>query len=95
MDALTFQLQQKNDGLENSWTIGACTNARAYESRQTYTESCCIDAGSYTLTCYDNFGDGWNGGFIKIQGQRYCEDFTSGHQEQNDVYISYAGKFIL
>ena len=85
----------KDYGSEISWTIGTCTSAKAYQNSQTYTESCCLDAGSYTLTCDDSYGDGWDGGFIDIQGQRYCEDFTSGHQQENIVDVSYEGKYIL
>ena len=85
----------KSYGSENSWTVGACTSARGYQNSQTYTESCCLDAGSYKLTCDDSYKDGWHGGFIEIQGKRYCEDFTSGHQQENNVDISYAGKHIF
>jgi len=85
----------KGYGSEMSWTIGACKSARRYGNIQTYTQSCCLGAGSYKLTCKDSYHDGWHGGFIEIQFQRYCEDFTSGRQQENNVDISYAGKYIL
>ena len=28
--------------------------------------------------CKDRFGDGWHGGFIEIDGIKYCEDFKDG-----------------
>ena len=30
---------------------------------------------TYKLHCKDTFGDGWNGGYLEIQGQIYCRDF--------------------
>ena len=28
--------------------------------------------GDYELICKDSYGDGWNGGYITINGKRYC-----------------------
>ena len=62
-----------------------------YQNDQVYTEECCLDAGKHTLTCDDTGKDGWRGGFIVIQGKKYCEDFTKGHQQDHDVDITYSG----
>ena len=59
-----------------------------------YSEECCLDAGMYTLTCDDTYKDGWHGGFITIQGKQYCEDFTDGHQQAQDIDIAYSGSDI-
>ena len=33
------------------------------------------EGNKYKLHCKDTFTDGWNGGYITIQGTRYCHDF--------------------
>ena len=74
--------------------VTSCTSNKTYEDHQVYTEICCLDAGPHTLKCDDSGGDGWQGGFIEIQGTRYCEDFT-GHRQENNVVVFYKGKYIL
>ena len=63
-------------------------DAAGYQADQVYSEECCLDAGKYTLTCDDTYKDGWHGGFITIQGKQYCEDFTDGHQQAQDIEIA-------
>ena len=45
----------------------------------------------------DSYGDGWHGGYLEINGQKYCEDFTTGSEKQADLTVgstgSTAGKF--
>ena len=48
---------------------------------------CNLTPGSYELRCIDSFGDGWQGGFITINGKNYCKDFTTGHQKVVQVTI--------
>ena len=44
-----------------------------YQSSFQYKETCNLKAGnSYILHCRDSYGDGWNGGYITIQGVNYC-----------------------
>ena len=35
-------------------------------------------AGDWPVTCDDSYGDGWHGGYIEIDGNKYCDDFTTG-----------------
>ena len=58
-----------------------CQNTEGYPNDQVTSKSCCIPPGSYTLTCKDLFGDGWDGGFIEILGTKYCDDCRSGCKE--------------
>ena len=86
----------KQYGNENSWTLGTCvSDAAGYQADQVYSEECCLDAGTFTLTCDDSYKDGWHGGFITIQGKQYCEDFTDGHQQAQDIDIAYSGSHII
>ena len=44
-----------------------------YSSGATYPHNCQLTAGNkYELYCRDSYGDGWNGGYLTIQGTKYC-----------------------
>ena len=83
-------------GHENAWSLGTCVSDDGrYRENNVYTEECCLDAGKYTLNCDDSYKDGWHGGFIEIQGKQYCEDFTEGHQQSQEIDIVYPGNHDL
>ena len=90
------KLTTKAWGQEISWTFGSCAGAAqgSYADNQEYPERCCLTPGEYTLTCKDSYGDGWHGGFIEIQGNKYCEDFV-GSLTTNQITIAgiYAFEF--
>ena len=65
-------------GNEISWTVGNCRNDQQYASESNYTQDCCQPEGDWPVTCTDSYGDGWHGGFIEIDGERFCENFTTG-----------------
>ena len=56
----------------------ASQQLRPYGNYDDYEENCCLTPGTYTLKCKDRFGDGWHGGYIEIDGTKYCEDFRDG-----------------
>ena len=74
-------------GSEVSWTFGKCKSSQRYASRRTYTMSCCLLKGEHTLTCKDSYGDGWHGGYLEIEGKKYCKDFTAGREKTAKVHI--------
>ena len=80
-------------GTEASWTFGSCSSAQTYANQQEYTESCCLNSGEHTLTCKDSFGDGWHGGFIEIDGTKYCDDFVTGYNTTRQITIE--GKYFF
>ena len=55
-----------------------------------FTEQCCLTGGDYQIICKDSYGDGWHGGYLEINGQRYCEDFTIGKEQKVTISISSA-----
>ena len=55
-----------------------CTSQQTYGDNKDYEENCCQDPGVYTLNCKSSNGNGWHGGYIEINGEKYCDDFTSG-----------------
>ena len=77
---LSLTLSTKTRGNEVSWSLGNCASNRTYEDMHTYNIPCCLSPGPHTLKCRNNHGHGWNGGFITIQGKKYCGDF-SDHSE--------------
>ena len=92
-DCFGVELTTVSYGSEISWSLGTCLSAATYDNNNVYNEQCCLSPGTYTLTCQDSYGDGWNGGSIEIQGQTYCEDFTSGASVTREVTV-HTGKYI-
>ena len=85
-----LKIETKVYAWENTWSLGTCGSNREYISNVDYTETCCLDAGQYRLRCNDNGQDGWHGGFIEIQGTRYCQDFTNGKEQVQTINITAA-----
>ena len=83
----TIRITTKDFGDRNSWTFGSCISNRAYESYQTYTQDCCLSEGRHELTCKTSKGDGWHGGYVEIQGIKYCEDFRTGSATSMLLYF--------
>ena len=63
---------------ENSYHLGNCVSKQKYENMQDYNEECCLAPGDYDLYCKCSRGDGWHGGYIEIDGKKYCDDFMDG-----------------
>ena len=58
-------------GEEVSWEINDAAGiivagGAGYESNSAYVDSLCVPNGCYTVTMFDSFGDGWNGGLITV-----------------------------
>ena len=74
-------------GNEFEWDIGCtdkscqvCSNSQKYGDNQEYDQECCLpnDKDEFSIKCLDAYGDGWHGGYLQINGIKYCEDFNSG-----------------
>lgn len=65
------------DAADMSWTLGDCESNQVYSHKSTYTQQCCLEAGTYILTCKDSAGNGWgSGNYIEIDGATYCNDWV-------------------
>ena len=53
------------------------------KDNEKYEKQCCLPKCPvlYTITCKDSHGDGWHGGYIEINGKKYCEAFDYGHEK--------------
>ena len=66
-------------GSEISFKIdGVTITSGALGDFQTYTYSRCLAPGSHTLLLQDSYGDGWHGGYVRINNVNYGTTFTSG-----------------
>jgi len=79
-------IKTADDGLDNSWMLSGCKGG-PYNSNSLYKENCCIMQGVYSLSCVDAKGDGWQGGYLEINGERYCDHFYSGTRFVRKVTI--------
>ena len=57
-----------------------------------YEQECCLEAGEHTVYCRDSYGDGWHGGYLEINGDKFCDTFDSGTGTEETVTIKAAGK---
>ena len=85
--AVTVKTTTKKWGYENSWALGSCTSNTKFTNHQTVSQACCLAKGTYSLECKDTYGDGWHGGFIEINGKKYCKKFKQGHKKTESVII--------
>lgn len=66
-------------GQDSEWRLGTCNSTRfEYNNFKKYFQRCCLKPSEQTLTCINTKNPyGWDGGYIEIQGHRYCNDFMS------------------
>ena len=89
-----IRLTTASYGSEISWSIGECRSNRGYGNSDYYTQTCYLTPGDYTLTCLDSDGDGWNGGYIEIDGERYCGS-DSGRFREKRNQITITGTYLI
>merc|ERR1719203_425734 len=83
---LDIALHTSSWGNEIEWELEGCSGT-GYSAHNFYMLECCLPFGTYTLHCTDSYGDGWNGGYLMINGEKYCHDFTTGHSQTVSVDI--------
>ena len=88
---MAIQTITKNIGDYVSWSLDSCTSS-TYGNNRFYNEVCCMPDGNYDLTCKTSYGsEGWNGGYVLIGHNRYCEGFTSGSEKRESVHVTGSG----
>ena len=91
-----MKLTTKNFGYQNSWKIGSCQSDVTYGNNAEYIEQCCLPDGLYNLECkftrnhWAEVG-GWNGGYIQVDGQKYCDSFRKGNVYNSPKKINVVG----
>ena len=90
----------KDYGHENDWKISCtdesckpCVNEEDFENDNQYTQECCLpqDQTEFFITCIDEWGDGWHGGYLEVGGTKYCSNFTTGTEYQETLIIEGGG----
>lgn len=74
-------LRTEGYGHENSWILGSECSSDPPEQHGSYfyyTKTCTILRGDKQLICENANGSGWSGGFVIIENQVYCYDFSGG-----------------
>ena len=49
---------------------------------ETFVQECCLpnQRNDYVIKCSDFHNDGWHGGYLEINGKKYCENFDQGFE---------------
>ena len=98
----TVTLTTRDYGIEIAWSLGGDCQSDfnydgydanyGYEDDQEHLKVCCLPPGSHILKCTDRAGDGWHGGFLTIDGKRYCEIWRGDGFEQSTNIIIGQGR---
>ena len=80
-----INIRTESWGNENSYQMSTCASQKKYGNYANNVEKCCLPKGTYNLDCKCSYGDGWHGGYLKIAGKKYCEDFKSGTSKKVSV----------
>ena len=72
----------------------SCPNDIEFDNNNEYQQICCLPTleNKFTISCKDTYGDGWHMGYLEIEGNRYCDKFTHGH-EVTDILPNPAKQF--
>ena len=96
LSSVNIVVTTKMYGYEVSWQLirkdnkaVACSNGH-YASDTTVSETCQLEKNvEYELVCEDEWGDGWNGGYIEIAGVKWCDTFLPDSPKVCEEYYSY------
>merc|ERR1711997_20697 len=76
-------------GNENTWTFGDChTDSKYPDNSMINLGECCLSYGEHDLTCRDFWSDGWHGGYVLVDGIKFCNHFNSGPTETHRLVVS-------
>ena len=98
------QTVAKSYGSENSWNIGCkygtcqgCVNNVEFDYKGKYYQRCCLPSNqeAYNIHCYDSLGDGWHGGYLEINGIKYCDNDWNGYVVNGTMTNSNIGRNVL
>ena len=84
--------------VESGGTTSTCSGGHYASYSTTAHNGCKLKKNTnYVLFCEDEWGDGWNGGYIKIAGAQYCQNFnqqnpntcSTNYQCNTEMCVSY------
>jgi len=59
-----------------------------------YSE-CCLPDATYTIHCYDSYGDGWNGAFLTFGNAEKCTGFDNGNALDDTLTVGQNGDDVV
>ena len=60
----------------------SCSNSKTYTDNRREIETCCARTYKSTLKCSDQGKNGWNNGYLTINGKPYCQNWSGNPEEQ-------------
>ena len=95
LECVTIETYGEGFSYTVEWALGASCNLNGYYQGE-HEQECCFAPGAYTLTCKDDYGDGWadyengkwiSGAYVRIcnewgQCQKYCDDWYCTEQNR-------------
>ena len=85
-------LRTKYETRDISWSVSptcASQDELAVASNALYKKDCPLVVGqSYTIECTSYTGEGWNSNLLIIENNAYCQNFTIGIEETENVTIT-------
>ena len=85
-------LRTKYETRDISWSVSptcASQDELAVASNAFYKKDCPLVVGqSYTIECTSYTGEGWNSNLLIIENNAYCQNFTIGIEETENVTIT-------
>ena len=85
-------LRTKYETRDIRWSVSptcASQDELAVASNALYKKDCPLVVGqSYTIECTSYTGEGWNSNLLIIENNAYCQNFTIGIEETENVTIT-------
>ena len=70
-----------------SWSVGSCENEDVIDDGKTVSQTCCLEKGFNLIVCKEAEGRGWMGGYLEINGQKFCDNWWRGFSKEEYVNI--------
>ena len=94
-------LTTKDFGNEIQWSLSEnCSSDYTYDDyydeigyadNQDHVKHCCVTDGIYNVVCRDHGNDGWHGGYLTINGTRFCDDWGEYEDDQISTAVTIRG----
>jgi len=79
-------VESKFGGIHQNWAIhGECRNFAGVDKTGKHTTGCCLAPGKYKLTCLSHSRFDWSGGYVEIDGKKYCQDIKMNSELTIDL----------
>ena len=74
-------------GFDKTNCIGDGTEYNDAKPGSTISKTCCLEPAVHKLNCIAANYEGWNGGYVRIDGQNYCDSFAGETTSVNSFFF--------